>query len=763
MNFKKSFATAIYTFTEEGLYWVFAKTVNKFSDSFSKSVSKALYRLNLKTPWHTKDSFYDVIFINGCDYLVPHPIRYRVDHQMEQLIAAGYSCHKVEAGDLDDSYLRQARLFIIFRCPLTNEIESFIQKAKSLNKKILYDIDDLVIDTVYTNQIPYVQQMSQSDLNLYNEGVARMGQTLRLCDGAITTTAGLAEELKKYSPKVYINRNTASEEMYRLSEEAIYRRDVLPNLSDNQTPRHKTKQRALWRGLAQDEAITIGYFSGSISHNSDFEMILPILIKLLKKYGHLQIMIMGDLDIPPQLMEFKDRIIVVPFSSWNRIPFYLARCDINIAPLEDTIFNRAKSENKWVEAALVKVPTIASNIGAFAEMINNGETGILCDNNEDWEKGLRQLIESRDLRKKIGESAYKYCVDNCLTIYNTSEIKSIVDDNFTPNYAFIMPSLSISGGVLVALKHGCFLQQSGYDVSFIGANDAESWIEYEGCVFPILNRLVPKDKMDKCPLVGWFDNMIATLWDTLDFALRYPKVKRVFYLVQNYEVDFYLPNNPLRMQAISTYQNRSDVHFLTISSWCKKWLKSKFNVEAKIAPNGLDTARFYPIERNWNEKKIRILIEGDCGSEYKNIDEAFAIIDGLDLNKYEIWYMNYTGQTKQKYKIDNNLGCVPQEGVADIYRQCHILLKTSKLESFSYPPLEMMSTGGCVVARANEGNIEYLKDGYNCLFYDPENLSSACEDIDAIVFDETLRMTLIKGGLETAKSINQSYRSSNRN
>ena len=54
--------------------------------------------------------------------------------------------------------------------------------------------------------------------------------------------------------------------------------------------------------------------------------------------------------------------------------------DINIAPLVDTLFNRAKSENKWLEAALVEVPTLASNVGAFKTMIQDGKTGFLVQN-----------------------------------------------------------------------------------------------------------------------------------------------------------------------------------------------------------------------------------------------------------------------------------------------------------------------------------------------------------------------------------------------
>ncbi|MFR3431543.1 MAG: hypothetical protein ACLTTH_16335 [Holdemanella porci] len=36
--------------------------------------------------------------------------------------------------------------------------------------------------------------------------------------------------------------------------------------------------------------------------------------------------------------------------------------------------------------------------------------------------------------------------------------------------------------------------------------------------------------------------------------------------------------------------------------------------------------------------------------------------------------------------------------VQKVYADCDILLKTSLLESFSYPPIEMMATGGYVVS-----------------------------------------------------------------
>jgi glycosyltransferase involved in cell wall biosynthesis len=63
----------------------------------------------------------------------------------------------------------------------------------------------------------------------------------------------------------------------------------------------------------------------------------------------------------------------------------------------------------------------------------------------------------------------------------------------------------------------------------------------------------------------------------------------------------------------------------------------------------------------------------------------------------------------------------------------------------------MMATGGISLVAPNGGNIEYLKDEYNCLFYEQGNIDMAIRQIDRIINDKELRDKLIKNGLETAK------------
>lgn len=736
---------AIYTLREEGVSQVARKTAvviqRKFRGiGFSKSGQD--------------NSFVDVIFINGCDYSVPHPVRYRVDHQIEQLLAAGLSAYKVDAWNISNDLLRHARTFVIFRCPITEEVSDFIRLAKTLNKRVIYDIDDLVIDTKYTDIIPFVAAMNKADKKGYDDGVVRMGETLRLCDCAITTTETLADELKKYVPRVYINRNVASEAMVRYSEIALYRRDFLPHLSSGEVPKQEKKAYALSKrrheAKKHHDSVVIGYFSGSITHNADFELVVPSLCRLMEKYPNVELRLCGELDQNSVLSKYNDRIHNIPFCDWRRLPGHIASCDINLAPLQDTLFNRAKSEIKWIEAALVKVPTVASNVGAFKRMVEPDVTGILCDEPLDWYKALERLVESSSLRRFLGQNAYDYCKKHCTTVPASSNIASIIRREQTKNIAFVMPSLKTSGGVLVALRHAAILQEFGCDVTLINTDDKWKWREAFGTQLPVLNRCVPSGKMDNCPFQARIDAGVATLWDTLDFLRRYPRIGAKYYLVQNFETDFYLPDEPLRLQANATYQVGDDVKYITISPWCKKWLEEDFGRKCSFVPNGIDLSVFTAMRREFKRERVRILIEGDCTSEYKNVDEAFRIVDRLDPLKYEVWYMSYTGTTKPFYRIDRNIGAVPHERVVEVYKECDILLKTSILESFSYPPLEMMATGGYVVAVPNEGNAEFLENGVNCLLYKCGDIDEGCKCIEKISSDASLREMLYEGGLKTA-------------
>ena len=659
----------------------------------------------------------DVLFINGCT--LPHPTRYRVDHQIEQLLASGMAATRIDYDKLTLDLMKYYRAFVFFRCPITDTVKQFIELAKENNKVVFFDIDDLVIDKKYTETIPYVKAMSKEEKDLYDDGVLRMQETLRMCDYAITTTERLKEELQNYVKEVYINRNVASERMAELSLKAM-------------------------AGKVEHDDVVLGYLSGSITHNPDVELIKSVLVKLMKKYDFLKLKLIGEISVPEEFQEFEDRILFESFMSWENLPKVIASLDINLAPLEQSIFNEAKSENKWVEAALCQVVTVASDVGAFHTMIHNEEDGFLCQNEKDWEKVLTHLIEDKSLREKVAKKAYDRIIKNHITTYSSHGLAKYIQSKLARNIAFVLPTTNISGGVNVILRHISMLKNKGCDVFVINMDNNDQDVDSKWGKVSVI-------KKHKTKISGHIDTMVASLWSTLYYVRKCPNVSHRMYFVQNFETDFASFGQYMRIEANATYEDITGVKYITISKWCQNWLKERFEKETTYAPNGIDLNQF-PFKKREFKGKIKILIEGNSDDYYKNVDESFKIVEKLDKNKYEIQFLSYQGEPKKWYYVDKFMHRVPYAEVGKVYQEADILIKSSILESFSYPPLEMMATGGLVVVAPNGGNVEYLKDGENCLLYEPGNIEDAVQKVEKLVEDEKLRDHLIKGGVATAKA-----------
>ena len=199
------------------LSWVVIKSegVGKFIKLSSRKVYYRLFP-------HSKPRYMrDVLFVAGSR--LSQVERYRVNHQIEQLRGNGMTADIAYEHIISDEDIKYYRGFVFCRYPYTPKTEEFIKKAKSFNKTIIFEIDDLVFDTDFTDNIATVQRMNKADRELYDSGVKRSQQTLRLCDYAITTTEPLSEELKKYKniKNVFVNRNVASDEMVALSQKAV--------------------------------------------------------------------------------------------------------------------------------------------------------------------------------------------------------------------------------------------------------------------------------------------------------------------------------------------------------------------------------------------------------------------------------------------------------------------------------------------------------------------------------------------------------------
>jgi glycosyltransferase involved in cell wall biosynthesis len=96
--------------------------------------------------------------------------------------------------------------------------------------------------------------------------------------------------------------------------------------------------------------------------------------------------------------------------------------DIGICPLSDNRFNWKKSPLKWEEISSLKLPSVVSSV-MYGDYVKDGETGLVYNSNKEFEEKLQQLIDSAELRKRIGENAYTEVRENynILKIANTYE------------------------------------------------------------------------------------------------------------------------------------------------------------------------------------------------------------------------------------------------------------------------------------------------------------------------------------------------------
>lgn len=679
----------------------------------------------------------DILIVSINDSLLD---RYRTDHMIESLESTGASVGKIFYYELKPEHIKRYNAFIFYRCPWVPEFKDIFKEINKKNKVSIYAVDDLVIDTKYTDTLPVVQALMPEDRVVYDDGVDRHGKLMEHCNYALTTTKALKDELSTYKnlKEVFVDRNTMSDEMVYYANNAI-----------------KEVER-------DDNKVVIGYFSGTNTHNEDFQMVAPALVRILDTYKDTYIKLAGRVDTPELLKGYEDRIIFTPYVDWRRLPFELRACDITLSPLVDTLFNRAKSEIKWSESALVEVPTVASNIGAFKEIVQSGRTGLLVENTENaWYEGISSLVEDLELRQKIAKQAREYVLEHCRTTGERAvRLRQFIEDVTPSVIAFGGINISaLSGGNMVIKKHMDILQAAGnivYGVESMDYHEADQWEK--------LNRKDDRNhdffrinshrSADKVDLTMNFDRFVATFWGSLDMVDKYPYIKKdgkKLYLVQGMEAGFYDGTNKIRRRVLATYRSHR-AELITISRWCQGWLKSEFGRDAKYAPNGIDLDNFPYIERDWTGRKIKILVEGDSASDYKRVDESFKIVNQLDRSKYEVSYLSYNAEPKEWYKADNLYIKVPFDEVGSVYADHDILVKSSVLESFSYPPLEMMATGGVAIVAANGGNSEYAEDGVNCLLYTPGVIDEAIGKIELCVSDEKLREQLIANGRKTVNN-----------
>lgn len=240
---------------------------------------------------------------------------------------------------------------------------------KLMGKKIIFDFDDSI------------WLLDVSDVNkkfgwLKNPG--KISKIIQLSDQVIAGNKYLSSFAKKFNTAVTIIPTTINTEEY------------FPATNKNSS-----------------EKLCIGW-SGSITTIKHFDQIIPVLHKLKLKYADkIVFKVIGD-------GNYKNEALGIIGKSWNKTQELdeLRSIDIGIMPLPDDDWSKGKCGLKGLQYMALSIPAIMSPVGVNTEIIQDGVNGFLALTDEEWIEKLSLLIESPELRKKLGDAGRKTVVEN---------------------------------------------------------------------------------------------------------------------------------------------------------------------------------------------------------------------------------------------------------------------------------------------------------------------------------------------------------------
>ena len=322
--------------------------------------------------------------------------QYRVTRFVDAAIRNGAVADWIRVDQLEDNLDRLATydVLVIWRAPWTDAIEAAVTFMRGNGKRIVFDVDDLMIDPnlAKTDIIDGIRSQWLTDDRVRGH-FAEVRKTMDAADVCFTTTQELAFHMR------WAGKTT----------------HVLPNGFDQRT--HDVSRLAArhWRRNRTDELIRIGYAGGSRTHQRDLGLAIEAIAKVLRENARCRLVLFRakdglpliDVEEYPVLAGLLEQIEWRPIQLLANLPNEMVRFDINVAPLEfGNPFCEAKSELKFFEAALVGVPTVASPTGPFRRAIEHGVTGFLAASADDWYEYLSRLLRNPALREQMAGRAY---------------------------------------------------------------------------------------------------------------------------------------------------------------------------------------------------------------------------------------------------------------------------------------------------------------------------------------------------------------------
>uniref|UniRef100_UPI00404772FA glycosyltransferase n=1 Tax=Cyanobium sp. TaxID=2164130 RepID=UPI00404772FA len=326
-----------------------------------------------------------------CEASIPQCFKYRVQQRQESLALLGVRSSWLpwqnQKGCLDALQSHSAVIF--YRTPLLPGVEKLVQEARRLKLPISWEVDDLIFDAAVLQAAPTLRELDHHTFRGLLKGARLYRRALESADRGIASTPALAEAMAAVGefPVDVIHNGLDAETLKIVGELSLNRQSCDPEADP---------QAALCR---------VVYGSGTNTHNLDVLEATEALLGLLSDRPQLRLRIIGDLQLPPSFEAFSSQIERFRARDYASYLALLAECQINLAPLEPSLFNDCKSNIKWLEAAALGIPSVCSPRAEFQDAVVDGVNGLLCNTPQQWRTALERLVDQPQLRQRMGAAA----------------------------------------------------------------------------------------------------------------------------------------------------------------------------------------------------------------------------------------------------------------------------------------------------------------------------------------------------------------------
>ena len=159
-------------------------------------------------------------------------------------------------------------------------------------------------------------------------------------------------------------------------------------------------------------------FFGALNRERDWAPLMPALNEVAEKAGdRLRFCVVHDQGFFDALHTPHKQF--TPTCDYDTYMALLGQCEISLMPLEDTPFNRAKSDLKFIEAGACRAASLASHI-VYADSIEDGHTGLLFRNAEELRDRLLRLVAMPELARDLGDGARHYVAGERMLAYQVA-------------------------------------------------------------------------------------------------------------------------------------------------------------------------------------------------------------------------------------------------------------------------------------------------------------------------------------------------------